>query len=90
MLYIVCWVGETVVIGELGGDEFEVGEQRVLEDERAEAFVEMRRSAKLDVFSSQNEPALPLEVQRHENAKEDVRRLIEDRNSVESGMGELT
>jgi len=33
LLYIDCRVGETVVTGELGGDEFEVGEQRVLEDD---------------------------------------------------------
>ena len=56
-------------------------EQKALEDEQANAFMEMRRFTEVSSAPRHNEPALPHEVQRHENAKEDVRRLIEDRNS---------
>ena len=55
-------------------------EQKDLEDKRTEAFADMRRFQNVGVTSSENEPALPQEVQRHENAKEDLRRLVEDRD----------
>ena len=56
-------------------------ERKALEDERAEAFAEMRRSSEVDTAPSHDEPALPREMQWHENAKEDVRRFIEDREN---------
>lgn len=56
-------------------------EQRDAETERAESFADMRRSTRVRAVPSEGEPALPPEVQRHENAKEVVRRLRQDRDN---------
>ena len=62
-------------------------EQREAETERAESFADMRRSTKVRVAPSEGEPALPPEVQRHENAKEAVRRLRQDRDNATTDGG---